>query len=61
MVSLAQVYEGRPGHAGGCSRKGAGASSVAAVYGKSPVRRLLIGQPFGDYLLDCDLADAPAG
>lgn len=31
------------------------ASSVAAVHGKGPVRRLLIGQPFGNYLLDCEL------
>jgi arylesterase / paraoxonase len=33
------------------------ASSVAAVYGKGPVRRLLIGQPFGNHLLDCELRD----
>lgn len=31
------------------------ASSVAAVHGKGAVRRLLIGQPFGDFLLDCEL------
>ena len=31
------------------------ASSVAAVHGKGPVRRLLIGQPFGNHLLDCEL------
>jgi arylesterase/paraoxonase len=31
------------------------ASSVAAVHGKGPVRRLLIGQPFGNHLLDCQL------
>jgi arylesterase/paraoxonase len=31
------------------------ASSVATVHGKGPVRRLLIGQPFGNHLLDCDL------
>lgn len=31
------------------------ASSVAAVHGKGPSRRLLIGQPFGDYALDCEL------
>src|SRR3954447_16701098 len=37
------------------------ASSVAAVHGKGPVRRLLIGQPFGDHLLDCELHDATSG
>ena len=31
------------------------ASSVAAVHGKGPVRRLLIGQPFGNFLRDCEL------
>ena len=31
------------------------ASSVAAVHGKGPVRRLLIGQPFGNFLRDCQL------
>jgi arylesterase/paraoxonase len=31
------------------------ASSVAAVHGKGPTRRLLIGQPFGNHLLDCEL------
>lgn len=31
------------------------ASSVAAVHGKGPARRLLIGQPFGNFLLDCEL------
>ncbi len=31
------------------------ASSVAAVHGQGPVRRLLIGQPFGNHLLDCEL------
>lgn len=31
------------------------ASSVAAVYGRGPVRRLLIGAPFDDHLLDCEL------
>ena len=31
------------------------ASSVAAVHGKGPVRRLLIGQPFGSFLRDCEL------
>lgn len=31
------------------------ASSVAAVHGIGPVRRLLIGQPFGNHLLDCEL------
>jgi arylesterase/paraoxonase len=36
-------------------------SSVAAVYGKGPVRRLLIGQPFGNHLLDCELRDATSG
>jgi sugar lactone lactonase YvrE len=34
------------------------ASSVAAVHGKGPTRRLLIGQPFGNYLLDCELLTA---
>jgi hypothetical protein len=34
------------------------ASSVAAVHGQGPVRRLLIGQPFGNYLLDCELLTA---
>jgi hypothetical protein len=37
------------------------ASSVAAVYGKGPVRRLLIGQPFGNHLLDCELRNATSG
>ena len=37
------------------------ASSVAAVSGKGPVRRLLIGQPFGNHLLDCELRDTAAG
>src|SRR3954447_8522689 len=37
------------------------ASSVAAVSGKGPVRRLLIGQPFGNHLLDCELRDATSG
>ena len=37
------------------------ASSVAAVYDKGPVRRLLIGQPFGNHLLDCELRDATSG
>lgn len=31
------------------------ASSVAAVHGKGSVRRLLIGQPFGNHVLDCEL------
>ena len=31
------------------------ASSVAAVHGRGPVRRLLIGQPFGNHVLDCEL------
>jgi hypothetical protein len=31
------------------------ASSVAAVHGKGPTRRLLIGQPFGNHLLDGEL------
>ncbi|MCB1825195.1 MAG: hypothetical protein KDJ54_11705 [Candidatus Competibacteraceae bacterium] len=31
------------------------ALSVAAVHGKGSMRRLLIGQPFGDHLLDCEL------
>lgn len=31
------------------------ASSVAAVHGKGSTRRLLIGQPFGNHLLDCEL------
>jgi arylesterase/paraoxonase len=31
------------------------ASSVAAVHGKGRVRRLLIGQPFGSFLRDCEL------
>lgn len=31
------------------------ASSVAAVHGKGRVRRLLIGQPFGDFLRDCEV------
>lgn len=31
------------------------ASSVAAVHGKEPVWRLLIGQPFGNFLRDCEL------
>ena len=31
------------------------ASSVAAAYGCGPVRRLLIGAPFDDHLLDCEL------
>lgn len=31
------------------------ASSVAAVHGRGPVRRLLIGQPFGNLLRDCEL------
>jgi arylesterase / paraoxonase len=31
------------------------ASSVAAVHGKGPIRRLLIGQPFGNFLRDCEL------
>jgi hypothetical protein len=31
------------------------ASSVAAVHGTGSVRRLLIGQPFGNFLLDCEL------
>jgi len=34
------------------------ASSVAAVHGKGPVRRLLIGQPFGKFLRDCELRSA---
>jgi sugar lactone lactonase YvrE len=34
------------------------ASSVAAVHGRGPVRRLLIGQPFGNHLLDCELLGA---
>lgn len=33
------------------------ASSVAAVHGSGPVRRLLIGQPFGNFACDCDLRD----
>lgn len=31
------------------------ASSVAAVHGQGSARRLLIGQPFGDHVLDCEL------
>ncbi len=31
------------------------ASSVAAVHGRGAVRRLLIGAPFDDHLLDCEL------
>ena len=31
------------------------ASSVAAVHGRGATRRLLIGQPFGNFLLDCEL------
>jgi arylesterase/paraoxonase len=31
------------------------ASSVAAVHGQGPVRRLLIGQPLGNHVLDCEL------
>jgi len=31
------------------------ASSVAAVHGRGTVRRLLIGAPIGDHLLDCEL------
>ena len=31
------------------------ASSVAAVHGKGKVRRLLIGQPFGNFVRDCEL------
>src|SRR5512144_391738 len=34
-------------------------SSVAAVRGKGPARRLLIGQPFGDFLRDCELRGSP--
>ncbi len=31
------------------------ASSVAAVHGQGSVRRLLIGQPFGNHMLDCEV------
>lgn len=35
------------------------ASSVVAAYGRGPARRLLIGAPFDDHLLDCELRAAP--
>jgi len=31
------------------------ASSVAAVHGRGAVRRLLVGAPIDDHLLDCEL------
>jgi arylesterase/paraoxonase len=39
------------------------ASRGAAVHGRGAVRRLLIGAPFDDHLLDCELrvADGPPG
>ena len=37
------------------SGKTISASSVAAVHGKGAMRRLLIGQPFGDFLRDSEL------
>jgi arylesterase / paraoxonase len=51
MPSIDRVFEDRTG-------REISASSVAAVHGRGAIKRLLIGAPFDDHFLDCELVES---